>query len=180
MDFAITPSAEVKYLGHLPDGSGVQAHSAGEHYPYVIAVVDLTPVDDGQPMRWYEVTGPGLQAGGLAFWTDKDATVAARRLKTCGENEDAWSFEIERAGRLGDLILERVFDYVRDRVPNLLFSQMTPGQRISALLLWGHARVICGPKGPAVAGSRPSFCEEIARAEVRAVDPVYACRRGDV
>lgn len=165
----------VKYLGHLPGGNPVQAHSAGDHYPYVITVVDAHDEADSA-LRWYEVSGPGL-IHGLVFWTDREATSAARMLATCTASEDAWSFAIECAGRLGDVVLLAVRDYVRERVKgDLRFGEMTRGQRASALILWGHARALRGPRGPAAAGRAPS-CEVLARAEVRSVDPYYAARR---
>ena len=42
-------------LGHLPNGNPVQRHSAGEHYPYVIAVVGRAGL-----YRYYELSGPGI------------------------------------------------------------------------------------------------------------------------
>lgn len=41
-------------MAHLADNAGIQAHSAGNHFPYVIEIVER----DGE--RRYCVTGPGL------------------------------------------------------------------------------------------------------------------------
>ena len=57
--------------GHLPNGNPVQRHSAGEHYPYVIVVVE-SPAE-----RRYEVIGPRLGSG-YRFATAEAAEACAR------------------------------------------------------------------------------------------------------
>jgi hypothetical protein len=73
------------YQGHHPDGSGIQKHSAGGSYPYVLQLRG----------SWWEVVGPGidgvLRCDSSAAW---DAVV--RRLLAVRGNEDAWAFELEQ------------------------------------------------------------------------------------
>lgn len=45
------------YQGHHSDGSGVQKHSAGGLYPYVIGIRERLQ-DDGSFLRTHFVTGP--------------------------------------------------------------------------------------------------------------------------
>jgi len=45
------------YEGHHSDGSGVQKHSAGGLYPYVIGIRERLR-DDGSFLRTHFVTGP--------------------------------------------------------------------------------------------------------------------------
>lgn len=137
MDAEITSRGEVRYLGHLPDGSGVQAHSAGEHYPYTVAVIERDGAD-----RRYEVSGPGVE--GLRYTTASEAATVAKRLAVCIRNEDAWAFEVERAGYIGLTRLPTVAEEMRDwlavaRVPEA-YADMTPGQRAQSLIAYGYAR----------------------------------------
>lgn len=67
--------------GHLPNGNPVQRHSAGEHYPYVIGVIESSPHPRLPGCRWYEVVGPGLFP--LRFATNEEAENCARR---CARN----------------------------------------------------------------------------------------------
>lgn len=67
--------------GHLPNGNPVQRHSAGEHYPYVIVVVESRPHPRMDPVRWYDVVGPGDL--GYRFATAEAAEDFAR---SCARN----------------------------------------------------------------------------------------------
>lgn len=65
--------------GHLPDGSSVQKHSAGELYPYVVAYRDST---DPHSQRKYDVGLIGPRVVGTAWFTSfEDAVAAATALK---------------------------------------------------------------------------------------------------
>lgn len=156
MDIEITSRGEVKYLGHLPDGSGVQAHSAGEHYPYIIAVIERAGAD-----RRYEVNGPGVE--GLRYSTDREATLVAKRLAVCIRNEDAWAFEVERAAHLGMVRLQAVVDWVREAASDAgtpeAYSEMTEGQRAQSLIAYGYAR----GQNPRVQVSAPVVLADLLR-----------------
>lgn len=67
--------AHKDYLGHRPGGDPVQRHSAGEFYPFVIAV-DENPIGG----RWYTVLGPRLRSG-WRFHAAEDAERCARGWK---------------------------------------------------------------------------------------------------
>ena len=41
------------YQGHLPDGSSIQRHSAGTHYPYVVGK------QEGQRRAWFVMEPSG-------------------------------------------------------------------------------------------------------------------------
>lgn len=83
------------YLGHMPDGSSIQRHSAGGAYPYVVQVRD-NPAGG----YWWELIGPGIDnlkpGAALRFGSQDDLDAAVRRLLAVRENEDAWAFEVER------------------------------------------------------------------------------------
>ena len=68
--------------GHLPNGNPVQRHRAGEHYPYVIVVVESRPHPRMDPVRWYDVVGPRLGLG-YRFATAEAAEDFAR---SCARN----------------------------------------------------------------------------------------------
>ena len=51
------PEIEMTYAGHLADGGGIQKHSAGGLYPYVIGIRERLQ-DDGSFLRTHFVTGP--------------------------------------------------------------------------------------------------------------------------
>lgn len=130
--------APVRYLGHLP-GSGVQAHSAGEHFPYVIAVVE------SHGDRWFEVTGPGIPA--LRCETSGDAVYAARRLAIVSKSDEAWAFDIERVStcagtKVGDVVEGLKFICGAAFEGRSRFDELTPRERVYALYYAGVARRI--------------------------------------
>ena len=43
----------MSYQGHLPDGSSIQRHSAGTHYPYVVGK------QEGQRRPWFVMEPSG-------------------------------------------------------------------------------------------------------------------------
>lgn len=45
------------YQGHHPDGSGVQLHSAGSHYPLIVGAQETTP-EAGGPCHTVYVQAP--------------------------------------------------------------------------------------------------------------------------
>ena len=66
------------YLGHHPDGSGVQLHSAGGLYPYVIALRERYNSETDSFVRTYEVTGPAAEYE-CPTWDEAVAFAEARR-----------------------------------------------------------------------------------------------------
>lgn len=75
--------------GHCADGGGVQAHSAGGLYPFVLFFRE-----SGAGTLRYCVMGPGIE-GELRFATYLEAVKAAERCKAVADNDDAWAFELE-------------------------------------------------------------------------------------
>lgn len=75
--------------GHCADGGGVQAHSAGGLYPFVLFFRE-----GGAGTLRYCVMGPGIE-GELRFATYLEAVKAAERCKAVADNDDAWAFELE-------------------------------------------------------------------------------------
>lgn len=70
-------------MAHLSDNAGIQAHSAGPHFPFVIVVTER----DGEPAtRRYRVTGPAtpeiVRHDGFAYLSadsaEREATALAR------------------------------------------------------------------------------------------------------
>ena len=45
----------MKYQGHHRDGSSIQRHSAGSHYPYVVGK------QEGQDLAWFVLSPEGEQ-----------------------------------------------------------------------------------------------------------------------
>lgn len=83
--------------GHRPGGDPVQQHSAGDLYPFVIAVLE----ENGDPRtRRYEVLGPKLDSG---YWwnSPEDAENAARQLK------QAWERRPRPVRTLGDYLANK-------------------------------------------------------------------------
>lgn len=163
----MTPNPNVRYLGHLPGGNPVQAHSAGEHYPFVIAAVE-----NGTGARWYEVTGPGTPR--LRFEQHGDAYVAARRLAILRQNEDAWAFEIEQACTCAGMKLFNVQAALRKYCAQALggrhkFAELTPAERVAAIHYVGAVRRQANNRLPlGVRSSAPSFATWFAHAAARA------------
>lgn len=60
----------MSYQGHMPDGSSVQRHSAGSHYPYVVGAKQT---EEG--LRWFVLTPDGVKMHG--YWRAEDAFDAA-------------------------------------------------------------------------------------------------------
>lgn len=166
MDTEITSAGEVRYLCHLPDGSGVQAHSAGDHYPYSIAVLDKPGSD-----RCYEVSGPGIR--GLRYYSDEMATRVARRLAVCIRNKDAWAFEVEQATKVAD---QRVFGVIdmAARLQRLAghaehrYSWMSQAARANYLLVLGISRSVVLPK-LSVSISQATFADDLNLGDYNAV-----------
>ncbi|PPE71492.1 hypothetical protein IS481_12140 [Caldimonas thermodepolymerans] len=52
------------YQGHHPDGSSIQKHSAGSHYPYVVRVVEHTATNLGAA----DVVDPSGRIVGTFFY----------------------------------------------------------------------------------------------------------------
>lgn len=75
--------------GHHADGGGVQAHSAGDVYPFIV----FSREGDEFGQRWC-VWGPGIE-GELNFASFTAAYGAAQRCKAVSSIEDAWAFELE-------------------------------------------------------------------------------------
>lgn len=163
----MTPNPNVRYLGHLPGGNPVQAHSAGEHYPFVIAAVE-----NGAGSRWYEVTGPGTPR--LRFEQHGDAYVAARRLALLGLHEDAWAFEIEQACTCAGMKLFNVQASLRKYCAQALggrhkFAELTPPERVAAIHYVGAVRRQANNRLPlGVRSSAPLFSVWVATAAARA------------
>lgn len=125
------------YQGHLP-GSGVQRHSAGEAYPYIVCVVEVC-----ETHRRYEVIGPGVDRP-IAFTSGSQADRAARQLKAWSESADAWAFAYEGVTHscFGGVRLQKVIDagraYSRATMGGLvMFDEMRPDQRVAVLLYMG-------------------------------------------
>lgn len=136
------------YQGHLP-GSGVQKHSAGDAFPYIVQVVEV-----GGVRRRFEVIGPGLSVP-LVFGTAGAADAAAARLRTWSEQADAWAFAYESVTHscFGGQRLQKVIDagraYARERMGGLfMFDDMTPGYRVALLLHMGSVRLTLPGIGP--------------------------------
>jgi len=66
------------YQGHHSDGSGVQKHSAGALYPYVIGVRERQR-DDGTFARSWFVLGPKCPAAGFECPTSDEAVAHAEQ-----------------------------------------------------------------------------------------------------
>jgi len=85
---AKTPTHAEQLRGHLPDGSGVQKHSAGDYYPFV---VEARETEHG--IRW-GVFGP-----------DIPRTSLAHSLLTCAEAQNAARDEAARWRRKSNPVL---------------------------------------------------------------------------
>lgn len=132
------------YLGHLPDGSSVQRHSAGGAYPFVVFARE----NDGRALLW-GVLGPGID-GELTFADYDDATTVAAQLKACRDSADAWSFNVERLVHTsfgGQRHLSMV-DAMR-AIPaqhfggRCAFEQLSMTERVRALVLLAQTRRLC-------------------------------------
>lgn len=164
----MTPNPNVRYLGHLPGGNPVQAHSAGEHYPFVIAAVEN---DTGA--RWYEVTGPGIPR--LRCETHVDALYTANRLRVLQTNDDAWAHEIEQACTCAGTKLLNVQASLRKYCSQALggrhkFAELTPAERVAAIHYVGAVRRQANVGLPMhlARGARPSFPTWLAVCAARA------------
>lgn len=154
----------MSYQGHLP-GSGVQVHSAGPAYPFIVAVVET---DGDKRTRRYQVSGPGLSSANivLEFADEREADGVAGRLAVLIENEDAWAFEIERALKIGDVRLMSLVSALRAWVPAVTggrtaFADLTPAERVEVLLWLGNRRRTMLGGRP---GDLPPFSQCIAAA----------------
>lgn len=76
----------MQYLGHHPDGSGVQLHSAGGIYPYTIVVRERYDIEDDRFVRSHQVIGPGVDYE-CPTWDEAIAFAAARRAEYVGRNQ---------------------------------------------------------------------------------------------
>lgn len=120
------------YQGHLPDGSSVQAHSAGPVYPFVVYGRTVNGT-----MYW-EVLGPGVEDY-IRFETGEDAQACANNLKVAYDSFDHWCRLLRGLLRgpsilttqlLVDLALQHGFSQV-------VFSGV---QRVRSLLVLGKAQ----------------------------------------
>lgn len=68
----------IAYLGHLPDGSGIQAHSCGGLYPYVLAYRDKKGGPDNHGKYDCGLIIPG--AAEPIWFVDMDTAVAVAEL----------------------------------------------------------------------------------------------------
>lgn len=71
----------MKYQGHHQDGSSIQRHSAGSHYPYVVGK------QEGQELPWF-VLAPsgGIQRFALGSAAFNFADAAARCFKKISQS----------------------------------------------------------------------------------------------
>jgi len=100
------------YQGHLP-GSGVQKHSAGDFYPYTIAVIDRP--SGGGHVRVYEVTGPGIHTPWEFFTAEsaeRAATLRKHALDAHGE------VALKRKGTLAEYV-DRIQSQPRKTAPQV-------------------------------------------------------------
>lgn len=123
------------YAGHLNDGSGVQAHSAGGCYPYIVFQRATTAFDLGH--AWC-VMGPGI-AGELRFASYAAACGAAERCKAVSENADAWAFELEALCMVAHQRQTAMVGAAIAMHP-LHFDDMSHTQRVASLLKLGEIR----------------------------------------
>jgi len=123
------------YAGHLGDGSGVQAHSAGGLYPYVIFAKENPHSDLG---RSWHVIGPGIN-GSLRFASYLAAVGAADRCKTVSENADAWAFELEALCMVAHQRQAAMVAAANNLHP-LRWTEMSHVQRVTSLLQLGIIR----------------------------------------
>lgn len=122
------------YLGHMPDGSSIQRHSAGGAYPYVCQLRDK-PAGG----LFYEVVGPGIKTA-LRFNTSAAWDAAVRRLLAVRASEDAWAFENEQLQLFAGTKLAPM-RYASEQMVKLgmpgSWKQMGAGNRVGALLTLG-------------------------------------------
>jgi hypothetical protein len=127
--------------GHVADGSGVQAHSAGGLYPFVLFFRE-----GGAGTLRYCVMGPGIE-GELRFATYGEAVKAAERCKAVADSDDAWAFELEA---LCHVALQRQAAMVAAagawsgpaaaRLNRRQWQAMGKGERVASLLSLGKTR----------------------------------------
>lgn len=96
------------YAGHHQDGSGIQNHSVGPLYPYVVGVRERNI--DGTLIRSWILLG-GKIRGELEFRTEKDAVEAAHTLLA----EKAIRTKAARPASLQSLVMSH-FDAAFDRI----------------------------------------------------------------
>lgn len=77
----------ITYQGHHQDGSGVQKHSAGQLYPYVVGVRERQL--DGRFIRTRIVYGPRAPAAGFECPTVDEAVSYAETLINDSRAEQA-------------------------------------------------------------------------------------------
>lgn len=82
-DYDVAPEPVQANTGHMPDGSGIQQHSAGEHYPYVLVYRDKKQGCDGYGRYDVGVIGPQNQT---PLWF-KCLDHAVRVIETMKGNE---------------------------------------------------------------------------------------------
>lgn len=89
------------YLGHHPDGSGVQLHSVGSHYPLVLQVREGLP-STATPFYVAEVIdtmGNVVHAEFLGGQTTRDARIEARGRARVAAERLAGLYASARASR---------------------------------------------------------------------------------
>ncbi len=122
------------YLGHHPDGSSIQKHSAGGGYPYVLGMREV----EGQ--RYWLVIGPGIE-GELRFVTHGAADHAIGRLLAVRDNPDAWAFELEQVATRGGMRLPTVMSAALPATGGEVYwDRMSKAERVRSLMRAGAAR----------------------------------------
>ena len=95
----------MQYQGHHSDGSGIQSHSAGPLYPYVIGVRERQV--DGAFVRSWILLG-GKIRGEIELRTHDDAVEAAQLFL----DQDEIRAAAQRGADLVDLQISAAFDRV--------------------------------------------------------------------
>jgi hypothetical protein len=122
------------YLGHHPDGSSIQKHSAGGGYPYVLGMREV----EGE--RYWLVIGPGIE-GELRFVTHGAAEKAIGRLQAVRDNPDAWAFELEQVATLAGQRLPAVMAGALPATGGEVYwDGMSKAERVRSLMRAGAAR----------------------------------------
>ncbi len=121
----------MSYQGHLPDGSSVQAHSAGPNYPFVVYGRTVAGV-----MHW-EVLGPGVEDF-IRFEHSSDAFACANNLKIAYDSREQWARHMRSMLRGPSLLTTSLVDLaVYHGFTRVIDSGV---QRVRSLLVLGKAQ----------------------------------------
>lgn len=121
----------MSYQGHLPDGSSVQAHSAGPVYPYVVYGRTIHGT-----MHW-EVLGPGVEDF-IRFETIQAAGACANNLKTAYDSFEHWCRHMRAMLRGPSLLTTSLTDLANYHgFPRVIDSGV---HRVQSLLVLGKAQ----------------------------------------